>query len=267
MKKEVDDIKPKAKDNKKNLKLFSLSPITSLLSVIFIYFASQVIALNVLAAAFVMGGKTSQQVVDLLRSDLLVQAGSLLLIAIIVTLLVKLFLKLTGTTWKHIGLKKPKFAHLGQALIGYGWYFLFLIVVMAIVGQVIPGIDLNQEQQLGFDRGATGASLWIIGISLVLIPAFYEELLMRGVLFTGLRSKLPFWTTSLIIGALFGVAHLEWLGSGPLNWAAAIDTFMLSLVLVYLREHSKSLWPAIFLHALKNLVAFSLVFVFKVAGV
>jgi uncharacterized protein len=246
---------------------FSLNPFTSTISVVFIYFASQVVALFSLVSLFVLQGKTQEQVKQLFQSNLLVQTAILVLIAATVALAVKILLNATGTSWRKIGFNKIKLAYLGQALIGYGWYYLLLIIVMPLVGVLVPGLDLNQSQQLGFDRSTTGAALGLIGISLVLIPAFYEELLMRGVLFTGLRSRLSFWVTLLITSFIFGAAHLEWMGDNPLNYAAAIDTFLLSVVLVYLRESSKSLWPAIFLHAIKNLIAFSLVFVFKVVGI
>jgi len=101
-------------------------------------------------------------------------------------------------------------------------------------------------------------------VALVILAPIYEEILFRGVLFTGLRKKLPLITTGIIVSVIFGAAHLEWGGDSPLNWAAAIDTAVFSMVLVYLRETSKSLWPAIFLHGLKNAIAFTLVFVLKV---
>jgi len=48
--------------------------------------------------------------------------------------------------------------------------------------------------------------------------------------------------------------------AGPL-YIAALDTFILSLVLIYLREKTGSLWASITLHAVKNGVAFMALFV------
>jgi len=50
----------------------------------------------------------------------------------------------------------------------------------------------------------------------------------------------------------------------PLLWVAGIDTFILSLVLIYLREKTDSLYASIGLHMLKNTIAFLGLFVFKV---
>jgi membrane protease YdiL (CAAX protease family) len=59
---------------------------------------------------------------------------------------------------------------------------------------------------------------------------------------------------------MFGLAHLQ-LGSGTaVVWAAGIDTFLLSLVLVYLREKSGVLYAGMLVHALNNLIAFGVHF-------
>ncbi|MDZ7785613.1 MAG: CPBP family intramembrane glutamic endopeptidase [Candidatus Saccharibacteria bacterium] len=263
---ERDIKKPEKNPAKKpRTPVFGLTPITSVLSVLFIYFAAQVVAINIYIAAKVVGGSSSRQAFEAFQDSLLAQSVLITLIVALVFLMVWGLLKITATSWRQIGLNKPRPGYFGQALIGYGWYFLLFLSVTFIVGLFVPQVDLDQPQQLGFDRMATGASLWIIGFCLVILPAFYEEVLMRGVLFTGLRKKLKLPMTMLIVSLVFAAAHLEWGGENPLNWAAAIDTFALSGVLVYLREQSKSLWPAIFLHGIKNLVAFTLVFVFKVA--
>ena len=56
-------------------------------------------------------------------------------------------------------------------------------------------------------------------------------------------------------------AHLaEGGAAGPL-WIGFIDTFILSLVLCYLRVKTGSLWAGITLHALKNGIAFVALFV------
>ncbi len=59
----------------------------------------------------------------------------------------------------------------------------------------------------------------------------------------------------------FGAAHLEIIGDNPLNWIAAIDTFVLSIFLIGILHRTKSLWSAILLHAIKNTVAFVFLFI------
>lgn len=173
-------------------------------------------------------------------------------------------MKLLKINWKDIGLIKNVGARdLLFSIIGFAVYFLMLIVGLFIASLVVPGINLNQEQQLGFSKTATGLDLVFIFASLVILPAFVEELITRGFLFSGLRKKLNFVFATLITSVMFAAAHLQWGSEAPLLWVAAIDTFILSLVLCYLREKTKSLWPAIILHGIKNTVAYTFVFLIK----
>jgi membrane protease YdiL (CAAX protease family) len=60
---------------------------------------------------------------------------------------------------------------------------------------------------------------------------------------------------------LFASAHLDEGGSaGPL-YVGAVDTFILSLSLIYLREKTNNLWASMTLHACKNGFAFVALFI------
>ncbi|MGH9351096.1 MAG: lysostaphin resistance A-like protein, partial [Terriglobia bacterium] len=87
-----------------------------------------------------------------------------------------------------------------------------------------------------------------------------EETLVRGYLYSGLRKYWRFWPALLFTSLLFGAAHLEFGAGGPLVWAAAIDTFLLSVVLCYLRERTGALYAGILVHMLNNLIAFGVHF-------
>lgn len=266
-------MKKATKEDKHSLKetskpVISLTPVTGFLAAIIIFFLAQIVAVNILGIiGLLLFGIEEGQLAAWLSSSILMRFITLSLVATTVGLFVWWFLKITRTSWRKIGFNKIRLNYLGQAVIGYGWYLLLFIPTMAVVNVLLPVVDVNQQQQLGFDRDIMGLSLILTGISLVVIPALYEELLMRGVMYTGLRKKLAFIPTLLIVSAVFGLAHIEYGSAGPLHWAAVIDTFLLSVVLVYLREKSESIWPAVFLHGVKNSVAFMLVFVLKVTAV
>ena len=72
-----------------------------------------------------------------------------------------------------------------------------------------------------------------------------------------------FVPAAIITSLMFAVGHLQFGSGAPLLWVAALDTFVLSLVLCYIREKTDSLWPGIFIHAIKNALAFSVLFLFK----
>jgi membrane protease YdiL (CAAX protease family) len=75
---------------------------------------------------------------------------------------------------------------------------------------------------------------------------------------------MPVLSAALLTSAIFAAAHLPEGGSGGPLYIAAIDTFILSLVLIYLRIKTGNLWASITLHALKNGVAFVALFVLHV---
>lgn len=76
-----------------------------------------------------------------------------------------------------------------------------------------------------------------------------------------LKKALSLWPAVILTSLIFASAHLPEGGSaGPL-YIAAIDTFVLSLVLIFLREKTGSLWAGITLHAAKNGIAFVYLFI------
>jgi len=80
----------------------------------------------------------------------------------------------------------------------------------------------------------------------VLAP-LVEEMLFRGIIFGGLRTYFGKWTAAVISAAIFSGLHLQTYGFFP--------RFVLGIVLVYLFDKYKSLYPSIALHALNNIVA------------
>lgn len=166
------------------------------------------------------------------------------------------FMKARRITFKNLGLNKPKARYISYALGAYALYFVIYLASLAIAKALIPGLNLDQKQELGFSHSSTGISLLPIFLSLVILPPITEEIVVRGFLFKGLRTKLVFLPAAIITSLLFAAAHLGEGGSGGLLWVAGIDTFILSIVLCYLREKTGSLWSGIGVHMIKNCIAF-----------
>lgn len=163
---------------------------------------------------------------------------------------------------RSIGLVKPRWRDVGYALVGFGLYFLLYLLVLNVVQAIVPTLNLEQEQQLGFEQAVRGYELILVAISLVILPPLVEEILFRGFLYSGLKRKWHTPWAVIVTSLVFAAAHLQFGSGAPLLWVAAIDTFVLSLVLINLRELTDSLWPSILLHALKNGIAFVVIFVF-----
>jgi membrane protease YdiL (CAAX protease family) len=173
-------------------------------------------------------------------------------------------LRLFHWQWSSIGLKMPKIRHIAYGLLAAIPYYILYIIAVIIISAIIPALNVNQTQQIGFNSVHGVLPIMLAFVSLVVVPPLAEEIAMRGFLYTGLRKWLPKIVSALIVSALFGAAHLAEGGSaGPL-WIGAMDTFILSLVLVFLREKTGNLWAGITLHALKNGIAFISLFI--VAG-
>ena len=73
-----------------------------------------------------------------------------------------------------------------------------------------------------------------------------EEIAFRGMLFGGLRKKMPLFPAALIGGAFFGLLHFA------TGWSAVPVLIFLGVVFAVLYEKTKSLWPPILLHAVNT---------------
>lgn len=244
-------------------------PLESVAVSIFIYFAAYLVSQLVLGLGVGVYTDMHKQahgnVQSLLEGSVTVQFFASVLFYGLIMVFVYLFLKLRRTAWAAIGLVRPRFRDLGYALLGFVAYFAAYVIIIQIVHALVPGINLDQKQEIGFSTSSSGISLVLVFASLVILPPLVEEILSRGVLYSGLRTKLPLVTAAIITSVMFAAAHLQAGSGNALLWVAAVDTFTLSLVLVYLREKTGSLWPCITLHALKNSIAFLALFVFHLA--
>lgn len=226
-----------------------------------IYFVAQIVGgLLVYALPMLFGGWGSEKTANWLDKNAIGQFLLILIIELLTVGLLYLFIHRRGSNFKTLGLIKPRWRDLGYIALGFLIYFVGYILVLAIVKQVV-NIDTNQPQQLGFDS-PSNLQLPFVFLALVILPPITEELLARGFLYTGLKKGLPLIWAVFITSIIFAVPHLQ-AGSGkPLLWSAAIDTFVLSIVLIYVKEKSGNLFACICLHMLKNFIAFLGIFVF-----
>lgn len=98
-------------------------------------------------------------------------------------------------------------------------------------------------------------------VVLVVLAPIVEELLYRGYLYSKLRNSFSIWLSIIVTSIAFGAAHL-WVGPDlPLQWAVAVDTFTLSLVMCATREYTGAIWVPIMMHMAKNGIAFYFLFI------
>jgi hypothetical protein len=166
-----------------------------------------------------------------------------------------------GLSLKAIGLgRKPRWNDALKAIIGFLAFYALLVAVTAVVTFFIPSVNTNQTQDVGFNNLGGSLDHILAFLALVILPPLSEEPLMRGYLYSGLRSRWAFYPAMLLTSLLFGLAHLSTGSGSAALWIAGIDTFVLSIVLVYLREKTGALYACMLVHCLNNLVAFGVHF-------
>jgi membrane protease YdiL (CAAX protease family) len=236
-----------------------------------------VAAVLVVVVSFIFGQLISSVVISLyphlhhwnatrsdewLRHNIGAQFGYVLLSEILTVGAVALFLRWRRAPLRALGLVRPKLRDAAYALIGVLVYFGLYAVAIAALNSVVH-INMNQQQDIGFQDVSGAAALTLTFASLVILPPLVEETIFRGFLFSGLR-RYGFALALLVTSALFALPHLLETSDGKLLWIAGIDTFVLSVVLCYLRERTGRLWAGIGVHALKNGVAFLTLFILHV---
>ncbi len=254
---------PTKKEDKPQ-QLFSWSAPKAILVTVAIYLLSQVIAGVALSVYPHLVGWSHTQTNQWLNSSISAQFFFVLLVEAITLGLLYLFLRKHKVNFRLLELKWPRLSDVGYALAGFAVYLPLYVASLSIIQAVVPKLNVDQKQQLGFEH-ANGPGLVLVFISLVVLPPLVEEILVRGFLYGSLKAHWPKIHAMIVTSVLFAVAHLQ-IGSGAsLLWVAAIDTFILSLVLIYLKDKTNSLAASIMLHMLKNGIAFLSLFIFHLS--
>lgn len=159
-------------------------------------------------------------------------------------------------TLESLGLSKlMRTRDIGFGAVGFLGYGITAMLVLFLLSH-IPLFDVNQVQNVGVASNYLyGLELWVAFVVLVVLVPIAEEVMFRGMLYGRLRQEgVRWWVSAVIVSVLFGLAHGQ--------WNVGIDVFILSMVACALREFTGSLWPSILVHITKNLIAFSLLYIF-----
>ncbi|HEX5796779.1 MAG TPA: CPBP family intramembrane glutamic endopeptidase [Candidatus Saccharimonadales bacterium] len=240
-------------------------PVSAIVVTLGIYFGSQILAGYLIIQYLLMKGVGLDDIDSTITESVPLQFFFILLAEAAALALLWWFLRRRKITWSRIGIKKPSLGNILYAIPAYVVYFAFLLVAFIFLKQFVPDVDVEQTQQIGFEAASGALALSLVFTALVIMPALVEEIMIRGFLFGGLRNRFSFLPAALITSIVFGLAHLQ-LGSGtsPL-WIAAVDTFILSIVLVWLREKTGNIWAGVVVHLAKNSLAFMTIFIFTTA--
>lgn len=92
----------------------------------------------------------------------------------------------------------------------------------------------------------------LLALLVVCVAPLVEELTFRGVLLSGLGRRMPVGWAVLASAVVFGCVHLP---DFKFAWYPVPGLILLGLAAAWLRVHTRSLWPAVTLHATNNFVA------------
>lgn len=158
------------------------------------------------------------------------------------------------TTKRELGLQRwPSWSDVGIAPAGFFVYLIVTGVLVTLAQQYLTFIDWDQAQEIGYSQVGGQLEVILAFVMLVIVAPIAEEIIFRGYLLGKLRKYAPTWLAILVTSILFGMVH------GQLN--VGIDTFALSVVMCLTVVLTKSLWPAILIHMMKNGLAFYFLFI------
>jgi len=119
-----------------------------------------------------------------------------------------------------------------------GLYLLFVTAYVALIGE-------PEQEDFADDLGPLSMQILLIAIA----APVAEEVCFRGMLFGGMRERLPMWAAALVSAALFGLLHV----TTGISVVPPLIAFGFLLALLY--ERTGSILPCILLHMLNNSVA------------
>ncbi len=143
-----------------------------------------------------------------------------------------------GQALRRLGVRGFRPGALKWMLAAIGAYLLFSAVYVAIFGA-------PEQEDIAESFGTLPLQILLI----VVAAPVSEEVCFRGMLFGGLRERLPRFAAALICGLIFGGLH-------ALTGISAVPPLIaFGFILALLYEKTGSIVPGILLHMLNNSVA------------
>lgn len=126
--------------------------------------------------------------------------------------------------------------------------YIGLLIVAMIILQVVNPNAAGQEQDVAKEVAAmSGLSLGLMAFAVGILTPIAEEIFFRGFLLSMYVKKLNYLVAICLGAFFFGLAHFQ------LN--VSLDTTIFGIGLGILTWQTDSIYPAISLHMLKNLIA------------
>lgn len=153
----------------------------------------------------------------------------------------------------------PSWSDIGYSLLTILPYFIVSGLIVSLISQLSPAVG-SSGQELPFNNLVLRVEYIVAFITLVILAPLAEEFFFRGYFMSKLLDITNTWFAVIFSSLVFGALHA--FGGDGLQWAAAIDTFVLGLALAGLRSLTGSVWAGVLLHMIKNGIAFFILFIY-----
>jgi membrane protease YdiL (CAAX protease family) len=153
--------------------------------------------------------------------------------------------------------KRPFFKTLGWHWGQLSVPMRFVLVIGAILAvnmlSFLLRFILPETQNTSFLEmlKSSDTARYIIAALAVLTAPFVEEVVYRGMLYSGFREFIPPMPSVLLVAAMFTVVHIPQYSGA---WASIAGLFLLSFVLTFIRAKTKSILPSFTIHLVFNAV-------------
>lgn len=157
-----------------------------------------------------------------------------------------------------IQLLKHPFNYFIKGLYYYLLFLPILFLVMAFSFYIFKTINFTPEPQeiiLLYLRTDSFYLMSIIFFLSCIVAPFSEELIFRGMIYTGLKQRFSIPLSMILSSLIFALLHNEIFVMAGL--------FVFGIFLSYLFEKHKNLWLSISVHFFNNLFTTIIVFIFK----
>jgi membrane protease YdiL (CAAX protease family) len=251
------ELPPKSKNDS-----ITWGPWSAIIAIVVIFFVESVVASLAIVIYAALKSQNITQATNWLSNSIPYEFWFTVFAEVLIVTGVWFFIRLRKGNWRAIGLYRPRKIDAVYPFIGLVIYYPIYIIAVSILASLTK-ININQKQNIGFSQSTNGWPLILVFICLVILPPIAEEIAFRGFLYSGLKKSLPKIWAVILTGIIFAIPHTLESQGGGLLWIAAVDTFILSAVLCWLREKTGRLYAGMGLHALKNFIAFASIFLIQ----
>ena len=140
---------------------------------------------------------------------------------------------------------------------GLGTFAVTSVIGLAILyAYARAGLPVPEQDSVGLVRDATGVEFLGLGIGVLVVAPFVEEVLYRGLILPTLANAMPLRAALIVQALLFGGAHV--LGA-PERWPLAIPLAAVGWFAGYLYVRTRSIAAPAGLHGTFNAIIVAMV--------